>query len=99
MNKDKQNYFKTDEGKQAALYKLWVAWLPQHIPKWGGKKTRVWFGFNKRKNNGLDWLIEHAKSLRAEFKVAKIYDNKTGNELYSIPGLSETNLNLDEHEN
>lgn len=93
MNKTKSpNYFKSDEGKQAALYKLWIAWKPEYVMKWGNKKTRTWFSYNKRANNGLDWLINHAKSLRNEFNVAIIYDNQNPNAapLYTIPGISNS---------
>jgi len=97
--KSKINYFNSDEGKKNALYKLWCAWLPQFQAKWQGRKTTVWFGLNKRKGNGLDWLLNKAKSLRHEFRVAHIYDNKTGKLLYTIPGSDIEALNQLKTEN
>lgn len=88
-----QNYFKDAKAKKAAMYKLWIAWLPQYMSKWGNRKTSVWYSYNKRRDNGLNWLIERAKELRTEFKVAKIYDNQTGEELFNIPGCDIAHLN------
>lgn len=87
------NYFLNEDGKKAAKYKLWCGWLPEYIGKWQGKKSTVWFGLNKRRNEGLDWLFQKAKSLRTEFRVAIIYDNQTGKELYRIPGCDLSALN------
>lgn len=80
MNKQNQyrknNYFKDEQGKSTAKYKLIIYWLPQYIPKWQGKKSTVWFSYNKRANEGLDWLIENAKKYSNEYETAIIYDNQ-----------------------
>jgi len=87
------NYFLDEAGKKTAQYKLWCGWLPEYISKWNGKKSTVWFGLNKRRNKGLDWLINKAKQHQTEFRVAIIYDNQTGLEHTRIPGIDPAVLN------
>lgn len=83
---NRPNYFKSEEGKKSAIYKLWMAIKPEYMMKWKGRKKMVFFGYNKRRENGLDWLIEKAKKHRDEIVVAHIYNNQTGERIYKIPG-------------
>lgn len=85
--------FTNQDNCKNAKYKLWIVWLPQYRNKWGGNDKMTFYGSNKRKNNGFDWLFEKAKSLRTEFKVAIIYDNQTGLMKHKIPGCDLAHLN------
>ncbi len=97
-HKQKLNYFKAEEAKKAAKYKLWLAIKPQFVSKWHGKRTMVYFGFNKRKENGLDWLLNKAKFLRDDIIEARIYDQTTDTCVYKIPGTNASLLAINENE-
>lgn len=95
MSKNKSNDYSNPDVRQQCQYKLWIAWLPQYIPSHKGQKTMVYYSDNRRKNKGLDWLIEKAKSLRTEFRVAIIYDNQTREQMYKIPGCDLAYINTE----
>ncbi len=92
-SKKKTYNFTDQKTKDEATYKLWCCWRDEYKAKWQGNNATVWYSKNSRPNNGLDWLIEKAKELRIEFKVAYIYGPDRKEIIMKIPGCDLAHLN------
>lgn len=82
---EKATYFKNGEGKKNAQYKLWVVWKDEHAGKYPSNPF-VYYSYNKLKENGQQALLKLAASKRMEFKLARIYNNISGEQILQITG-------------
>lgn len=82
---EKPTYFKNGEGKKNAHFKLWVVWKDEYAYKYPSNPF-VYYGYNKLKENGQQALMRLAASKRSEFKIARIYNNLSGELVLQITG-------------
>lgn len=72
-----KNNFKNPDVCKAAWYKIWILYKPQFAEKYN-RKTSTIYGYNNKRNHGLDNLIKLAGKKQNEADLIGLYDNKTG---------------------
>jgi hypothetical protein len=72
-----KNNFKNPEVCKAACYKIWILYKPQFANKYN-RKTSTIYGYNNKRNHGLDNLVKLAGKKQGEADLIALYDNKSG---------------------
>jgi hypothetical protein len=72
-----KNNFKNPDVCKAAWYKIWILYKPQFSEKYN-RKTSTIYGYNNKRNHGLDNLVKLAGKKQNEADLIALYDNKTG---------------------
>ena len=89
--KNSTNYFKNGEGKKKAHFKLWVVYKDEYASKYPSNPF-TYYGFNKLKDNGFNALMKLALEKKSEYKIARIYNNISGEQINQLIG-SNTHQN------
>jgi hypothetical protein len=71
-----RNNFKNPEIRDKAIYKIWVLLKPEFCSKYNVKKAITRYGFNNKKNRGIDNLVRLAETLEKEAELIHLYDNQ-----------------------
>lgn len=83
--KTRNNYFKNKLGKKNAEFKLWIFFNKEFEEKYPHNPF-IFYGFNKLPGKGEESLLRLAIIKRNEYKVARLFNNKSGKQIIKIYG-------------